>query len=235
MEKSQKKSNINIVPKAGAQIIEIREGAALPLKEPKKILIKGQIDAVSRFVSQRGNIDKALAVITVNRDIMAIQFEEKPNDVYSTEITGVLQLSKDYEKWGINTETTFNPSELADFIRMNRLAFEKREVANKLVSDLRNFTAKVEKEIKDADDKRGNTESLRRQVVNSNLPAGFKLKLPIFKGQQASIFNVEIEVDPRTLECYLVSPEAQELIDGTKNKIIDSEIDKLKGFCIIEQ
>jgi hypothetical protein len=231
----EKLTNINIVPKEGVQVIEIREGAALPVKEPQKICIVGQIDAISRYVSQRKNVDKTAAVILVNRDKMTIVLDEDPKSAYCNSVKGVLELSEDFKKWGINTEVTYAPEELADHIRMNRLAFEKYEQANKLVSEMRNFRAKIEKQIEDKDDKRGNTATVRRQTVTSNLPEKFKLKLSIFKGQKPVSIEVEIEINPSTLECYLISPQAQEVIDGTKNTIIDAEIKLLAGFCIIEQ
>jgi hypothetical protein len=233
MEKSEKM--INITPKGDKVIVEIREGAAMPLKEPVALICAGQIDAISRYVSQRGNIDKKIAVILINRDLMQIVFTEIPNYAFSTKITGKLELSSEFKAWEINQKKTYTPEELADFIKMHRSQFEKKADAAKLVTELRSFTAKVTKDIEDKNDKRGNVDLVRRQVVESNLPESFKLKIPIFKGQQEKSLDIEVNVDPRSLECYLISADAQEIIDNTKNEIMDAELDKLSGFCIIEQ
>lgn len=233
-----KDKQIFVQTKEGTTALEIREGAALPLKEPVKIVVIGQIDAITKYIKQRmpfKDIRIDIALIVVNRDKMQIFFQQNPGDFYGTEITGKLELSKEFMEWGINTKETYSPHELADFIKMHRSHFEKKEEANKLVSILRNFEAKVNKEIQDKDDKKGNTDLIRRQTVQSNLPEGFNLKIPIFKGTDKQKVNIEIDIDARTLECYLISPEAQEVIDETRDQLIDAEIDQLKEFCVIEQ
>jgi hypothetical protein len=230
-----KEKQIQIIAGKGVDVLELREGAALPLHGPVKIAIIGQIDAVSRFILQRGDIDKKTAIIEVDRDNMQICFSETPKEFDGTEIVGKLSLSKEYLEFGINTKETYTAAELADFIKMNRSFFSKKEEANKLVAVLRNFTAKVTKDIADKDDKRGNTEAIRRQVVESNLPGSFKLKIAVFKGQNAVELEVEINVDPRSLECYLISADANDIINETSNGIIETELKKLEGFCIIEK
>jgi len=223
-----------ISPKEGTEVIVIREGEAIPVREPLTINVAGNIDSVALFIANRTH-EQNKSLIIVNRDAMSIELLSEPENYFGAKITGKLQLSTEFLKWNINKPKTYTAGELADFIKMNRAFFEKKEQANKLVSELRNFVAKVTGEIEEKDNKRGNVDSVRRQVVDSNLPESFVLKLPIFKGQKPQKLTIEVNVEPKTLECYLISAEAEETITETKDQLIDVEIDKLKGFCIIEQ
>jgi len=226
-------------------VIELREGKALPLQEPQKIIISGNIDTVSKYIGQRGfvsdnsevptAIDLRKAIIIVERDKMSIVLLENPKDFYSNTISASLQLSTEFKKFGINENQTYTPAELGDFIKLNRAYFTKKEDANKLVSLLKNFTAKVNKQIEDSEDGRGNKDHVRRQVVESNLPPSFNLNLPIFKGQKKVEFEVEICIEPKNLECYLFSADANDVIIETRDTIIDEEISKFAGFCVLER
>ena len=86
---------------------------------------------------------------------------------------------------------------------------------------MRNFKAKVLNEIENIDDKKGNVSQVRRQTVEGNQPPSFDLCIPIFKGQPKQKFTVEIDINPDTLQATLVSPDAQDLIVETRDKLID--------------
>jgi len=100
----------------------------------------------------------------------------------------------------------------------------------KLVKDLRNFTAKINKELESFKDDRANYALKKSQVVETNLPASFILVVPIFKGQPKESFEVEINIDADNLTCSLVSPVANDFIYDFKDKIIGTEIEKIKSL-----
>jgi hypothetical protein len=122
---------------------------------------------------------------------------------------------------------------------MNRSVFENRDEAMKLVAELQNFKAKVDKEVELKSDNRGNTTNLRSQVVTSNIPKSFKVNLPIFKGQKSELIEVEVYIRDHDLCCTLVSPEANDSIEMTRDAIIDKQLEKISETCpeivIIEQ
>jgi hypothetical protein len=155
-------------------------------------------------------------------------------------ISGKLELHPDFKKFKINSGETWTSFDLSDLIKMNRYFFSSKEIAMKLVSQLRNFKAKVNKQMDAFKDDKANFNIKMAQAVESNLPDTFSLIMPIFKGQAKQIVPVEINIHPESLSCQLCSPEANDLasdfkdlaINGQLKRIIDCEI---TGLVIIEE
>lgn len=218
----------------------IRFGDALPLKEPKYVSIHGTIDAPARWVEKRkDDIVSADAHILVDRDHMTITLNTDENNFYSDQIVGTLTLSTEMQEFGINTGEYMSCFDMADRIKQLRTYFETQQDAMKLVSELRNFKAKVDKELELSDDKRGNQKILRAQTVESNLPKSFKVNMPIFKGTEKRTFEVEVEINPNDLSCTLVSPDAHDIVvqerDNQMDAVLGRIADAAPNIVIIEQ
>lgn len=218
----------------------IRFGDALPLKEPKYVSINGTIDAPARWVEKRkDDIVSADAHILVDRDHMTITLNTDENNFYSDQIVGTLTLSTEMQEFGINTGEYMSCFDMADRIKQLRTYFETQQDAMKLVSELRNFKAKVDKELELSDDKRGNQKILRAQTVESNLPKSFKVNMPIFKGTEKRTFEVEVEINPNDLSCTLVSPDAHDIVvqerDNQMDAVLGRIADAAPNIVIIEQ
>lgn len=220
--------------------ITIREGEALPLQEPEKVRLKGQITAPARWLEKRvDTIEQKKAFVLVSREGFLISLRIDETNHYFTEINGKLELSDEMKKFAINTGDYIGAFEMADMIKAYRSYFTSQADAMKLVNELRNFKAKIDKEIEASDDKRGNTKFLRSQIVESNLPKSFKLEIPIFKGQPKKTIEVEVEVNPDNLQCTLISPEANDTVLQERDNIMNDELAKIKetapDIVIIEQ
>lgn len=218
----------------------IRFGDALPLKEPKAVSISGTIDAPARWIEKRkDDIVSADAHILVDRDHMSITLKTDENSAYSDQIIGTLTLSSEMQEFGINTGESMSCFDMADRIKQLRSYFDTMQNAMKLVTELRNFKAKVDKELELNDDKRGNLRILRAQTVESNLPKSFVIELPIFKGMPKVTIEVEVEINPNDLSCTLVSPEAHDIVIQQRDVHMDAVIDRIKDaaptIVIIEQ
>ena len=218
----------------------IRFGEALPLKEPKAVSIDGTIDAPARWVEKRkDDIKQADAHIIVDRDHMIITLNIDENSAYSDQIKGTLTLSSEMKEFGINTGEYMSCFDMSDRIKQLRSYFETQQEAMKLISELRNFKAKIDKELELSDDKRGNQRILKSQFVESNLPKDFKIQLPIFKGMKKETIQVEVEINPNDLSCTLVSPEAHDIVIQQRDMHMDAVIDRIKDaaptIVIIEQ
>jgi hypothetical protein len=50
--------------------------------------------------------------------------------------------------------------------------------------------------------------------------------LPIFKGQKSELIEVEVYIRDHDLCCTLVSPEANDSIEMTRDAIIDKQLEK---------
>lgn len=166
--------------------------------------------------------------LTIDRDKMVIAFVENAGKEYESTYTGALTLNPDFIDFGINDLTvSYVPIQLAQKIKMNRAFFENKTVAMQLVSELMGFEAKINKEVEAKADERATRRVLMAQTVTTNIPEGFKMKMPIFKGGESVVFEVEINIDPQNLNCVLVSPEANDLVTETKNNIIDEQKAKI--------
>lgn len=230
---------INYLPNSVGEII-IREGAALPVREPVKVNITGVIDAPARFVEKRKDIiNHDTCHILVDRENMTITLQCAENNHYGTKVTGVLEPSPEFEKFGINKGEYMTHFEMAELFKMNRSLFENKSVAMRLVSDLQNFKAKVDREVEESNNNRGDKRLLYSQAVQHNLPDSFKLNIPLFKGQPSETIEVEVYIDPSNFNCTLVSPQANDLINETRDEIIDAVLEIIQeqtpNIVIIEQ
>jgi len=219
---------LSITAENDGQEIVIREGEALKLRYSLNLNIRGRIDTVSRFLCKRlDTLEQENCNITVSRSEMEIflAINETDPDKIGV-VTGKLMFDEDFEAFGINTGKKYPLFGLADFLKMHRYCFDAPSVAMKIVNELKNFKAKVNKEIEKASDNRGNNKILLEQTVNSNIPESFTLKMPIFKGEDPRSFQVEINIIVRDaeMECYLESIEANDLIKQLSGKIIDNEL-----------
>lgn len=228
----------SVTPLNGSIII--REGQALPLHEPEKVQLLGTIDAPARWIEKRADtINQKECYVEVNREKMIISLRTDESNYYGTTVYGKLELSPEYNKFGINGGDYITNFEMAEMFKMNRAYFENRSVAMKLVTDLQNFKAKVDKEIENSDNKRGDRRILVNQVVQSNLPEAFNLVIPVFKGCEKQTVQVEVYVNPNDFTCTLVSAQSNELIIETRDTIIDEVLERIRLTCpdivIIEQ
>lgn len=220
--------------------IVIRFGDALPLQEPKYVSIHGTIDAPARWVEKRkDDIVSADAHVLVDRDRMTITLNTDENSAYMDQIVGTLTLSTEMQEFGINTGEYMSCFDMADRIKQLRTYFETQQEAMKLVTELRSFKAKIDKELELSDDKRGNQKIMRAQTVESNLPKSFKVNMPIFKGTEKRTFEVEVEINPNDLSCTLVSPDAYDIVVQERDSQMDGVLVRIAeaapNIVIIEQ
>jgi hypothetical protein len=222
--------NLNIT--GDQKELVVRTGMALPLQEPVVIEIDGQINSVLKYLEKRvSKIDEKQCFIEVDKDDYFIQLYLDEKNFYADSVRGKIQLSKIFKDFGINSEKTWTPFELADFIRMHKTYFEKPNDAANLVKQLRNFELKVNNEINQSGDKRGNQKMIQAQAVESNLPKSFKVKIPVFKGIEKETLPIEVDIDATSFNCRLVSPEAKEIEQNTSEGIIDEQIQKITELC----
>jgi hypothetical protein len=212
--------------------ITIRTGEAPTVYDPVAITVKGVIDSPLKWLQKRKEIiDQKQCSVIVSRDDMTIGLHVNDHDHFSDTIYGILLISTEFKKFGINSGEYTTGLQLSDLIRMNRSYFENKNRAMELVTIMRNFKAAVTKEIETNDDKKGNRLAYVRQIVESNQPPAFDLYIPIFKGQPRQKFTVEIDIDPDTLQATLVSPDAQDMIAETRDQLMDDVISKIAEIC----
>lgn len=218
---------------------EVDHANELPVKAPNKIDVLGTIGTIVEFLSKRWNaddeqIDKGRTHVIVDRDHLKMTLVINENDAYKDgKITGRIQLSRQFQEFGINTNKTWEPIELSQFFKMNRSCFLERSENMDLVSRLKSFIADVSTRIEREQKENGSFKDNYSGVVNSNLPGSFKLNIPVFKGCQSEILDVEFyaNVSGRDVTLSLCSPDANEVIEDFRDKIIDEQIEKIREIA----
>lgn len=215
------------------KILEIRTGKALELKEPKIVSLFGVLDTPFKWLEKRvKEIDQKKAYITVDREEMIISLKLDESDYYGTSISGKMELHPLFIRFGINSGKYLTTFEMAELIKMNRGCFENRQYAMELVTLLRNFKAKIDKEVElEIDPNKGNKRVLVAQKVDSNLPPSFKIIVPIFKGMKKETIECETYFNPDDFTCTLVSAGANETIEDIKDSSIDAVLESIREIA----
>lgn len=234
---------VNIENYTGEKPVEviIRQGEAevlpepLPNQEPLKVRIKGTLETPANWLEKRveeHDTKKMYAVI--DRDALQIGLVVNEDDQRNKIIVnGVLEFSETYLGFRINDKTGWLPSELGQFIRMNRSLFSDQKVAIELVAKLKKFQANVKSKLEKSEDRNGSRGIIYEQAVTSNLPTEFSISIPIFKGGKKETIEVEVDHYINGVDCFLqlFSPGAQDIVNGISNDIMDAEVNRLKSAC----
>jgi len=212
----------------------------LLLRERVNFTGSGNIDTVSRYLEKRvSKIDQLNTTVLIDRDKMSIKIHSDETDHWGDKLSGKLEAHPDFKAFEINSGELWKPVVLGDFLRMNRAKFISKAENLSLVNLLKSFEAKVDTTIADMQAQNGNKKVSREQVVTSNIPDAFKISVSLFKGFKPVEIEIEIHIDPYTLQCSLQSPDAKEKVDNIINTIIDDEIEKIEQLApqllIIEQ
>lgn len=219
----------------------IREGKApdqLPILEPQRIMINGTIGAPYEFLLRRlkvpDQIDIGRSFILVNREQISIELATNFDEPYNTNtISGQLDPHPKFKEFGINNGKAWEPNELGQFFKMHRFFFADKSENMKIVTDLLNFEAKVNVAIEKQKSEKGDFKDNYSGAVQSNLPGTFKLKIPIFKGQEPEEIEVEFysSVNGRDVKLQLVSPGANQMLEDIRDEVIDEQIELIREIA----
>lgn len=240
---SERGLTVNIENYTGEKPIEIvyREGAApkspnpLETKEPEKVGVTGVITTPFDWLEKRiDTIDQKKANVKVDREKMTITLTVNEDDYYKKNtFVGKVEFSEAFEKFGINASAGWIPAKLGQLLRINRVLFSDKEECMKLVSQLKNFTAKAKAEIQKQCDPSGSMADVYRQEVESNLPKSFTINVAIFKGTAKTPIEIEFDhyLKDGEVLLQLVSPGANELAESYRDSCIDDVLTKIKAIA----
>lgn len=226
--------------------LTILNGNALELKHPERLSVVGQIESVRKYLdARRGSllssdslqfINKDLAVIYINEDEGTISLSVDPNNPFSTTVKGELKVNPELASFQINKSHRFTRETFLDLITFRRRFFDSVADWDNLKTKFQRLKVSSSAEIEQGSDKRGNRENTFKKEVNSDeVPASFKLNMPIFKGQPSRSFQVDICVDVTDagVKFFLESNDLVELADADKKKIISDQLQGYLDYCII--
>ena len=170
----------------------------------------------------------------VNREEITIKLIINEDDFYNSgEVKGKLQIHPKFVEFGINSGKIWTPTELGLFFKMNRAFFVDRTENMKLVTTLMNFTASVNNTIERSVKENGNRTDNFAQVVNSNLPESFRLRIPIFKGMTSEDLEVETfaQINGREVNFMLLSPGANQTTEDLRDNVIDDQLAAIREIA----
>jgi len=227
----------------GTKEIVIREGVAPVVQLPAAIFISGIISSPADWYE--GKKENGLVYDSSNVHVIH-DIDERSLLIRTSEhfssgsvtVKGLLITSSELNEFCINnTHKTFGPKELARFLKMNRSHFVDREKCMNIVSSLNQLKLKVEREIEDGNDFRGNKSVKFEQTVKSELSLSFNLSMPIFKGYDSKSFEVEIlfDVTDGGIRLWLESVELKEIIDTWSKEIISNVLKRLQPLTVIKK
>jgi len=247
MEKE--KFNIHLAPgmeKAEIIIRELKEENDLKVKAPVRVSLIGTIGSPLEFLRKRldqpTQIDQKRCHVFVSRQKLRIVLITNEHNEYERgSIVGILSQHPKFIEFGINSDKTWEPIQLGQFFKMNRYFFADRQENLELVTALKNFEAIVNSSIEKQKEESGSFKDNYSGAVTSNLPGKFKLKMPLFKGGEAEMIEVEFyaSVNGRTVTLQLYSPEANQALEDIRDKIINEQIEAISllapDIAIIEE
>lgn len=230
--------------------LTIRSGQASTIKDPVPINISGQITAPKIFYLARKD-DQGGALpgqevifspgtchLIVNRKERQITLIQGDQSFFKNVVTGTLRTSKEFEALWINQDKSRSPKELAKVLRRYQYLFPNKEEGMKIVSDLMSFNGTVKAQVENTRDDRGNRKNSVTVSVESNIPIQFDMTLPIFEGMGKARLRIEIllEAQGQSVDCFLQSLEAFELVESETDRIIDEEVKPFNeaGIPVIE-
>lgn len=208
---------------------EVIHRNAFEIRPPKEIEISGDIYAPLNWLVKNQIPNNQDAVVLVDTDDRMISLKYNMSNPYGNSVVaGNLKISEKFKEWEINTGKSYDAKFLSEFIKMHRSHFTDKSEAMRLSSELANIKVKVDKEIEKSDNNRGDFRAvLAQKVIESNIPHGFKLNIPLFEGHKKVEFNVEIYINPTNYSVSMISPDAEDYVAESAGDIIDSVVARI--------
>lgn len=186
---------VEIILRAGV------EPTPIALKDRETIAISGDIDTPLKIIEDKPHWKTKDSVSIISDSITCdpvIIVEFDPSNPYGQKVKGTLQTSRQIEALKINEGSSFNNKLFIELIINHAHIFNSEKEAKALINALRNFKAKIETDLVDKDDRKGNTDlsiikRLKRE--ESGIPDSINVKLPFFENQEAQEIELEIEID----------------------------------------
>lgn len=211
-------------------VYQIYEGKAFDQKPPVPLIVNGLITAPADFLIKRSP-DPGNTIVKHNLTAGRIELLIDENSPYATKITGEVRKNPKFTAWGINENREYNTFELADKIKMNRHLFTKVEVAMKLVTELKNFKMKLDREMEASNNNRGTTKALVAQTIKeNNIPESFSIRMAVFENEPPAEIKVEIYIDANTMLCQLVSPDLEAYIEQYTESAVNTQLARIIEF-----
>lgn len=215
--------------------IIFRTGEAKKVYNKEPLTLTGTIDSPSRFLEARPELyekDRSHCKVSISEGSIELVINEDCPETKKT-IKGKIETSQIFRQLGINNpEKNYSPNELANAFKLLRSIFESRAEHMSIVKTLQNLKAKIKQDLDQNNDKRGNISNTFSQTVESNIPDGFNIIIPLIEGEKKRKIELFVTLEATNtndINCYLESMDAAELIDQEREERVKTEVEKLEG------
>ncbi len=211
----------------------------LPLIAPNKVHLSGTIKAPGEFYSKRKDLhnpDKCHVLYNMLSGTIKLVVDENfATDNY--EVTGKIEKNAELGKFAINSGSAFDPKDLLNVLKFNRIYFSDKSENAKVVTALSQFKAKVSQAFESSDDLRGEAKASLESKIEHDLQESFMLEIALFKGQAKQKFKVDICLQVRSGSCqvYLESVELKDMEMQMLQDIVSKELETFSSIVCIEQ
>lgn len=233
---------MKVVLNEGQTELVLRQGEAPKVYNPKAHNYSAQLDSVLQFIRMRiehgvenvNLLEQGTACITINLTEKKVVVESNPNSELNTVLTATLEYSDILKTFGINQEKEFNKEQIVKLLRFNSRFFADADKHTKLLESFVNFSAKVNGDVTQNNDNRGNVSDIFNKTVKTNLPKSFVMNIPVTKYGKPQRVTVELfyDVDDRKATFWFESPELEGLIEGLFNAVVE-QIEKEFGHTLV--
>lgn len=217
---------------------------------PFKRVIKGRIDAVTRFLTKKISLRESesefvyseisqtpesfRSIVEVSQKESSIRLFIDPNNKYGMEVSGHLIANPELKDFSINQNKLFTRDELLKLIRFNAFRIENPKP---LIDSLQRLKFEVSLASKSTKDQRANVDAALTKNVTTDIPNSFILHMPLFEGMNDIKFMVDIlyESTDANIKFWLESTELHQLVKTQTDLIINAEVIKIEemGFMVI--
>lgn len=205
--------------------------------------LNGTIQAPGNFIAKRQPEHNHLKC-NVQYSYRGLYIKLRTEEDWPThyQIEGTLKPNPDLAKLKVNHDASqnwkMNINDMYNSLRFAKYFFAKPEQYEKVVSQLSKFSVSANKVITAENDNKGNVKDLYEIKSNSNIDLTFDLNMPVYIGQSAKTFRVEIafNVRERSVDFWLESPELAEILLADAQDIINAELKRFpENYVFIEQ
>ena len=194
------------------ELIILEGPAAVPLKNREPVennVIGAGLDGVVPFCNHYLNRYSPDQLVEKGYNPI-VTYSDDPDRIYvdlvmdressiSPKINGILRKSKELTDFQFNSDSSsFNNASFCRLIVKNAHCFRTINEAKNLKKQLESFSASFETMVENIDDKKGNTNSQVRTILNrekSGIPDEITFNMPLFQGGPKVEFVASVEIE----------------------------------------
>lgn len=223
-------------------MVEIRTGEAKRLlpetapKEVRKLEISGLGGTVSNFIKYRGELYIPTSchalVNSETAKILLVLNEKQEENKHIDCVISIYPVNKKVLDLKLNTGYGRNPKELFKLLRSYKNAAANKELFQVLLTKLSTFSAKVNAEINNSDDRKGGSNVGIKKNVTHDIPESIYLTIPII-GNKSVSFQINIEYDAQSELFELYSDDFTEKYESEVTSAISAEVKEIESYCFV--